>query len=241
MWFQKRKPAQNVSLKKILSKRFSQKFLSSVKRGPAPPHPNSKCGFKRGNLPKTFLSKRFSQKFLSSVKRGPAPPSPKFEMWFQKRKPAQNVSLKKILSKRFSQNDSLKTILSKRFSQNLLAPKPLTISINHVVSKEEICPKRFSQKDSLKNFSLLSNEAPPPLTQIRNVVSKEETCSKRFSQKESLKKILSKRFSQNLLAPKPLTISINAAPTDKNLPPPMIYHRNFNDKQIEKGLEFRVY
>ena len=33
----------------------------------------------------------------------------------------------------------------------------------------------------------------------------------------------------------------NAAPTDKNLPPPMIYHRNFNDKQIEKGLEFRVY
>ena len=30
------------------------------------------------------------------------------------------------------------------------------------------------------------------------------------------------------------------APTDKNLPPPMIYHRNFNDKQIEKGLGFRV-
>ena len=43
---------------------------------PPPPHPNSKCGFKRGNLPKTFLSKRFSQKFLSSVKRGPAPPHP---------------------------------------------------------------------------------------------------------------------------------------------------------------------
>ena len=54
-------------------------------------------------LRETFLTKRFFQEFLSkpSVKtfsRGPAP-SPKFEMWFQKRKPAQNVSLKKILSK----------------------------------------------------------------------------------------------------------------------------------------------
>ena len=67
MWFQKRKPAQNVSLKKILSKRFSQKFLSSVKRGPAPPHPNSKCGFKRGNLPKTILSKDSLKKNLSKL------------------------------------------------------------------------------------------------------------------------------------------------------------------------------
>ena len=175
--------------------------------------------------PKRFSQKDSLKKILSKIslfcQTRPRPPSPKFEMWFQKRKPAQNVSLKRILSKRFSQNDSLKTILSKRFSQNLLAPKPLTISINpnssyknfsqnllsneapppltqirNVVSKEETCPKRFSQKDSLKNFSLLSNEAPPPLTQIRNVVSKEETCPKRFSQKDSLKTILSKRFSQ---------------------------------------------
>ena len=94
-------------------------------------------------------------------------------------------------------------------------PRPPLTQIRNVVSKEETCPKRFSQKDSLKNFSLLSNEAPPPLTQIRNVVPKEETCPKRFSQKDSLKTILSKRFSQNLLAPKPLTISINPQEQDK--------------------------
>ena len=52
-------------------KRFSQKdslkkFLSSVKRGPAPPHPNSKCGSKRGNLPKTFLSKLIGTQTLNN-------------------------------------------------------------------------------------------------------------------------------------------------------------------------------
>ena len=74
----------------FLTKRFFQEFLSkpSVKtfsRGPAPPHPNSKCGFKRGNLPKTFLSKISLKTFLS-------------------KRFSQNVSLKTFLAKRFSQN-----------------------------------------------------------------------------------------------------------------------------------------
>ena len=132
-----------------------QKFLSkpSVKRGPAPPHPNSKCGFKRGNLPKTFLSKRFSQKFLSSVKRGPAPPHPNSKCGFKR----GNLP-KTFLSKGFSQNDSLKTILSKRISQNLLAPKPLTISIN----PKPLNPKPSSLFIPARLRSQPASPPPPP-------------------------------------------------------------------------------
>ena len=48
------------------------------------------------------------------------PPTPKFKMWVQKEN----------FVKTFRSKLSIKTFRSKRFGQNLLAPKPLTISIN---------------------------------------------------------------------------------------------------------------
>ena len=43
---------------------------------------------------------------------------------------SKKKTAQKFRSKRFGQNVSVKTFRSKRFGQNLLAPKPLTISIN---------------------------------------------------------------------------------------------------------------
>ena len=180
---------------------------SQAQRQPSPAQPSQNGRSKKQNPPALPKMPKSNSKAKKTTAQ-PSPAQPKTSPFARaKAKPPPNPP-KPPKTRQNPQNSG---------------PKPYTISINpkpftqirNVVSKEETCPKRFSQKDSLINFSLLSKEAPPPLTQIRNVVSKEETCPKRFSQKDSLKTILSKRFSQkdskrfsqNLLAPKPLTLN----------------------------------
>ena len=194
MWFQKRKPAQNVSLKKILSKislfcqtrprppltqirnvvskeetcpkRFSQKdslktilskrfsqndslkkILSKLIGTQTLNNFYKPCGFKRGNLPKTFLSKRFSQKFLSSVKRGPAPPHPNSKCGFKR-----GNLLKTILSKRFSQKESLKKILSKLVGTQTLNNFYKRRSHRQKPAPSYDLPSKFQRQTNRKGF-----------------------------------------------------------------------------------------
>ena len=106
---------------KLSVKTFGQNFRSklSVKTLLAPKPLTISINPKPLKLRETFLTKTFLSRislktFCQNLLPRPRPPSPKFEMWFQKRKPAQNVSLKNFSQKRFSQNVSLK-----RFSQNV--------------------------------------------------------------------------------------------------------------------------
>ena len=158
-----------VSKEETCPKRFSQKdslknFSLLSYEAPPPLTQIRNVVPKEETYPKRFSQKDSLKTILSSVKRGPAPPSPKFEIWFQKRKPAQNASLKKILSK------------ISLFCQT--RPRPPLTQIRNMVPKEETCPKRFSQKNSLK--TILSKR-------FSQKESLKKILSKRISQKDSLK------------------------------------------------------
>ena len=88
------------------------------------------------------------------------PPTPKFKMWVQKENFVKTFRSKlsvktfrsKLSVKIFGQNVSVKTFRSKRFGQNLLAPKPLTISIN---------PKPQTLNPKLRNPKLFLSSGRP--------------------------------------------------------------------------------